>query len=183
LYASFFSDLDVEGNAVVQIPFLNFYKTIVWSVYRQLVQGGFDVKYIPDQEIPQQYVSDEQQQVKYNISTSKWHNEKDLRTYVKLKDASMVLIHSLSDMAQVKELVDDYGKEISFVFVPLTESLRRQNIGDWFQWLFVQQEKDEIAMYKTNWSLSLLRSKIIQNEKKLKKVLEKSDMKVVSEKL
>lgn len=180
LYTSFFSAFNVEGNDVVQVPFLNFYKTIAWGVYRQLVQGGFDVKYIPDQDIPHQYVGDEQQQVKYNISTSKWHTEKDLRTYVKLKDASMVLIHSLSHAGQVKELVDEYAKEISFVFVPLTESLRGQNVGDWLQWLFVQQEKDETAMYKTSWSLSVLRSKIVQNEKKLKKILEKSDMKVVS---
>lgn len=180
LYASFFSVFDSEASDVVQVPFLNFYKIITWSIYRQLTQGGFDVKYIPDQEVAQQYTGDEQQQVKYIISTSKWHKEKDLRSFIRLKDASMVLIHSLSDAEQVKELVDDYGKEVSFVFVPLTESLKGQNIGDWVQWLFVQQEKDETAMYKTNWSLSLLRPKILQNERKLKKILEKNDMKSIS---
>lgn len=177
LYASFFSVFDTQASDVVQIPFLNFYKIIVWSIYRQLTQSGFEVKYIPDQEVAQQYAGDEQQQVKYIISTSKWHKEKDLQNFVRLRDASMVLIHSLSDVEQVKEMVDEYGKEISFVFIPLTESLKGQNIGDWVQWLFVQQEKDETAIYRTNWSLSLLRPKILQNEKKLRKILEKNDVK------
>lgn len=179
LYPSFFSSFEVESNEVIQVPFLNFYKTIVWNVYKQLVQGGFDVKYITDQQTSQHYVGDDRQQTKCLISTSTWHKEKDLRSFVRPKDASMVLIHSLSNAEQVRELIDDFGKEISFAFVPLTESLRKQSVADWLQWLFVQQEKDDIAMFRTNWSLSLLRPKIIQNEKKLKKILEKSDMKIV----
>ncbi|MGI8951818.1 MAG: DUF58 domain-containing protein [Chitinophagaceae bacterium] len=172
LYASFFSSFNIEANDVVQVPFLNYYKTMVWSVYRQLIQQGVEVRFIADQNIQQNNLSDEQQLVKYAISTSHWQAEKDLKNYVKISDASIIIISSLSDLEQVKEMIDKYGNNILFVFIELTNSLHKQHIGDWLQWLFVQQEKDEVAVYKTNWSLSLLRPKFLQNEKQLKKILE-----------
>jgi hypothetical protein len=180
LYASFFSSINIAESEVIQIPFLNYYKTALWSVYRQLVQQGFEVRYVPDQTIAQKNLSDTEQLVKYAISTSKWHTEKDLRSYVKTKEAAMVVVSSLSDVQQVQELMSSYGNEIIFVMVELSKSLKAQHIGDWVQWLFVQQEKDDIAMYKTNWSLSLLRPKLLQNERQLKKVLEKYDKSVLA---
>jgi len=78
--------------------------------------------------------------------------------------------------------VERFGNEIAFIFIPLTDSLNKQHFGDWLQWLFVQQEKDAIAKYKTNWSLSLLRIKIAQNEKQIKQLLEKYDKSTVMQK-
>jgi hypothetical protein len=43
------------------------------------------------------------------------------------------------------------------------------------QWLFIQQEKNDVEVHKTNWRLSLLRPKIVQNEKKLEAIFEKHD--------
>ena len=136
------------------------------------MEQGFDVRYLADQDIPQHSFTDAQQLVQYTISSSNWQTGRELKDFVKTKDASMVLVSSLSDAAQVQQLVDQYGNEILFVFVQLTKALKKQHIGDWLQWLFVQQEKDDIAVYKTSWSLSLLRPKLVQNEKKLKKILE-----------
>lgn len=179
LYASFFSAFDISGNDAVEVPFLNFYKTICWSVYKQLTEKGFEVRYVYDQEIPQQKMNTDEEQIKYGISVSKWQRDKDLKQYVQTKDASIVIISSLTDIEQVNQLIEQHGNEISFVFVPLTDSLHKQHIGDWLQWIFVQQEKDAIAMYKTNWSLSLLRLKVAKNEKLLKQLLEKYDKSTV----
>ncbi len=172
LYASFFSEFNFEGNEVIEIPFLNYYKTIIWNVYKQLIEQNFEVRFIADHNIQQVNSMDAQQVVKYSISTSNWHHEKNLLNYVRTNDAAMVIVSSLSDSRQVKELVEKYGNNISFVFVELSQSLNKQHFGDWIQWFFVQQEKDETAMFKTRWSLSLLRPKILENEKKLKKILE-----------
>jgi hypothetical protein len=179
LYASFFSAFNIDENETVEIPFLNFYKTMIWSVYNQLVKQGFEVRFVADQNIAQNNFTDANQIVKYAISTSKWQQEKELKNYVKTKDAAMVVVSSLSDIAQVQELIGSYGNDIVFVFVELSKSLRAQHFGDWLQWIFVQQEKDDIAMYKTNWSLSLLRPKILRNEKELKKILEKYERPVL----
>ena len=179
LYASFFSAFDFLGNDAVEVPFLNYYKSICWSVYMQLSQKGFDVRYVYDQDIPQQKMNNDEEQIKYAISVSNWQRDKELKSYVQTKDASVVIISSLTDINEVNELIEKHGNEISFVFVPLTDSLQKQHLGDWLQWLFVQQEKDAIAKYKTNWSLSLLRLKIAKNEKQLKLLLEKYDKSTV----
>jgi hypothetical protein len=172
LYTSFFSSFEIKNNEIIEIPFLNFYKTIAWSVYKQLLQKGFEVRYVSDQDIPQNSLNEIEEQIKYSISVSTWQTEKDLVDHIKPKDASVVIISSLSNIDHVKELLEKHGNDISMVFVPLSESFNKQHIGDWFQWLFVQQEKDSIAVYKTNWSLSLLRLKILKNEKQLKQLLE-----------
>ncbi|HEX8677843.1 MAG TPA: DUF58 domain-containing protein, partial [Segetibacter sp.] len=173
LYASFYSRFNTEGNSAIEIPFLNYYKVVTWSVYQNLVKRGFDVRYIPDQEVAKNKMADDQQSVKYSISTSKWHQVKDLKTYVKINDASVVMVSSLSDADEVKDLMENYGKDITFIFIKLTDSFKNQNIIDWVQWLFVQNQKDDIDVYKRSWALSPLRMKIKENENRLTKILEK----------
>lgn len=173
LYASFFSRYNTEGNGAIEIPFLNYFKVVTWSVYQNLVKRGFDVRYIPDQEVANSKMADDQQWVKYIISTSKWHQVKDLKTYVKINDASVVMVSSLSDADEVKDLMENYGKDITFIFIKLTDSFKNQNIIDWVQWLFVQNQKDDIDVYKRSWALSPLRMKIKENENRLTKILEK----------
>lgn len=179
LYASFFSKFRVQGSEVIETPFLNYYKTLCWSVYEQFVKKGFEVRYIPDQEIPQQNIPLEEDRIKYTITLSSWQNETDLKTYLNLKDATIVLLSSLSDPEQVGELVEKYGNAISFVFVPLTESLSNLQLAHWLQWIFVQQEKDKTAAYRASWNLSALRLKVEQNEKELSKILQDNQKSVV----
>lgn len=173
LYASFFSRFNVEGNLPVEVPFLNYYKTMIWTVYQNLVKRGFEVRYIPDQEAAKNSLPDEQQWVKYSISTSRWHTGKDLKSYCKTSDASVAIISSLSDADQVREIMEQHGKDITFIFIKLTDSLRRQNILEWVQWLFIQNEVNDIDVYKRAWSLSAIRSKIVQNEKLLTEIVAK----------
>jgi uncharacterized protein (DUF58 family) len=179
LYASFFSKFQGQGSEVIEVPFLNYYKTICWSVYEQFIKKGFEVRYIPDQEIPQQNIPLEEDRVKYSITLSAWQKETDLKTYLDLKNATVVLLTSLSDPEQVNELAEKYGNVISFVFVPLTESLNDLQLAHWLQWIFVQQEKDKTAAYRASWNLSALRLKIEQNEKELSKILKDNQKSVV----
>lgn len=172
LYASFFSAFNIEGNAAVDVPFLNYYKVVIWSVYENLVKRGFEVRYIPDQEVAKNNAADGQQLVKYRISTSIWQHVKDIQTYVKVNDASVVIVSSLSDADEVKDLMENNGKDITFVFIRLTDSFKNQNIIDWVQWMFLKNQKDDIDVYKRSWALSPLRSKIKENEKKLAEMIE-----------
>jgi protoheme ferro-lyase len=89
------------------------------------------------------------------------------------------MISSLSDKDQVKELIDRYGNEIAFVFVPLSECLRQNFLGHWIKWIFVQEEKDQFALYRTMWTLSPFRAKIEQNEDELKKILKDYERSII----
>ena len=162
----------MDLGEVIDIPFLNYYKTFIWSVYRQLVQQGFEVRYLPDQLLPSANTSDAQQSVRHSISISNWQADKDLRSYVNTKDAAMVVVSSLSDAEQVRQFAEQWGNDISFVFVKLTDSLGNQQLGDWLQWLFIKNEHDTVTEYKRKWNFSLLRAKLVENEKKLKAVLQ-----------
>jgi hypothetical protein len=173
LYSSFFTSFNVEGSDTVQVPFLNYYKIMTWTMYKDLMKRGFDVRFVPDQEVANSNKADEQQWVKYNISTSRWQSDKDLRTYLRTKDASVIIISSLSDPQQVQELMESHGNHIRFIFIKLTDSLRQQNLMDWVQWVFVQHEKDDIEKYKRAWTFSGIRSKIEQNENSLSEIIGK----------
>ncbi len=172
LYASFYSSFGNDLGEVIDLPFLNYYKTFVWSIYRQLVQQGFEVRYVPDQIMAGIHSADPQQSVKQSISISHWQTGKDLKSYVNSKDAAIVIVSSLSDAEEVRQLATQWGNEVRFVFVKLTDSLGSQHIGDWLQWLFVKNEQDAVSEYKQRWNFTVLRPKIIENERKLKAVLQ-----------
>jgi cbb3-type cytochrome oxidase subunit 3 len=173
LYASFFSHFNIEGNAAAEIPFLNYYKVLIWSVYQNLVKRGFEVRYIPDQQMNKNNMADEQQSVKYMISTSSWHRVTDLKSYVKSNDASVIVISSLSDANEVKQFIELHGKDITFIFIKLTDAFKNQNMIDWVQWIFVQNAKEDMDVYKRGWSLSPLRVRIKENERLLTDIVEK----------
>lgn len=181
LYPSFFSSFGINGNEVIGIPFLNYYKSMIWSAYRQLVRKGFEVRYISDQDISKAYSDSEEEQVKYAVSVSRWQTSLELKDFVKTGDASVVIISSLSDPDQVRSLLETHGSDISFIFIPLSDSLKKQNVADWLQWLFVQQEKEKAAMYKTGWSLSALRLRVRKNEKELRKLVKAYERSAVME--
>jgi len=179
LYASFFDIFKNSYNSTVDIYFLNYYKTILWAVYQKLAKQGFEIRYISDVQNPgAAFISDEKA-VEYSISTGKWQTEKDLKTYVNMKDASVVVITSLSDAQQVEELLGASTGSTFFVLVRLSKSLQRSYLLGLIQWLFIQQEKNELEKYRTNWQLSLARPKITQNEKKLENILSKYDKTIV----
>lgn len=173
MYASFFSQFITDGNTAIEIPFLNYYKVIIWSVYQNLVKRGFEVKFVSDQDVAKNNTADEQQAVKYSISTSNWQHTKDLQTYVKTNDASVVVISSLSNAGEVKDFMENPGKDIKFIFIKLTDSFKNQNMIDWLQWAFVHNQKDDIDVYKRSWAMSGMRLKIKENEKKLAEIIQK----------
>lgn len=173
LYASFYTHFDITGNEVVNIPFLNYYKTAIWNAYRELEQQGLEVRYVPDQPIAVKASAAGPQLVKYGISTSAWQTDITLAGYVKPAETAILFVSSLSDEQEVSKLVEQHGNDMVIVFVALSKSLQKQHLGDWLKWLFVKNEEDAVARYKTAWSLSLLRGRLLANEKKLTRLLEK----------
>lgn len=179
LYASFFSEFKSSHNATVDIYFLNYYKTILWAVYQKLAQQGFDIRFMQDQQTNSGLYISDKKAVEYAISTSNWQTEKDVKSYVNMKDASVVVVNSLSDAEQVEQLVNTSTGSTYFVLVRLSKSLQRSYLVGLVRWLFIQQEKNDLEKYKTSWQLSLLRPKIVQNEKRLEALFNKNEKTIV----
>jgi hypothetical protein len=179
LYASFHTSLDVAGNPVAEQPFLDYYKTFIYNTYRQLVKQGFEVQYIPDQQVVAPSLPDAQQVAAYQVSASHWQTNKDITGYLKPDEAAIVILSSLNDPEEINRLVSRYGNQISFVLVRLSKSMKKQHIGHWLQWLFVQPEKHTYEKHKPVWQLSRLRSRVIANEKKITQLLSAYEKPVV----
>jgi hypothetical protein len=176
IYTSFYSQFNLKNNEVIEKAFLNYYKTVCWSVYQQLLQRGFEVKYIADQPVPPTRADNQKDAVKYAISVSSWQNDTNLTDFVKPKQASVLIISSLSDLVQVKEFAENLGSEITIVYVPLTECLEQNGITDWVKWLFVENEVSSVN--KTLWNVSPLRLKVNQNENKIAEIMKNANKSV-----
>lgn len=173
IYPSFFSKFDITGNSTATIFFLNYYKTVLWAVYQQLEKQGFALKFMQDQQTPAKHFNDAAQAIQYAITTSNWQHNKALKEFVNTKDASVVTISSLSDADELQTILDTIGGSTVFVFVRLSKSLQHHYFANMLKWLFVEAEKNELDVYKSKWRLSLLRPKIVENEKRIEAMLGK----------
>lgn len=171
LYASFYTKFATQGNAVIDAPFLNYYKTLCWSVYRQLASRGFEVRYIADQAIPATSLPSAEEQVRYAITVSHWQKDTNLKDVVKPGNASVLIVSSLSDPEPLREFAESYGNEVTVIFIPLSDALEENGMAGWVKWLFVENEKDRHASYKTKWSLSPLRYALKENEKEILSII------------
>lgn len=171
LYPSFYSRFDVAGNEVAEAPLLNYYKTLCWSVYKQLSQKGFELRYQADQQIPATNAATGEEQVKYAITVSGWQQEQNLKEFVKPGNASVLIVSSLTDPEQLREFTESYGTDISIIFIPLSDAMDEGGMASWIKWLFIQNEKDQLSSYKTKWSLSPLRLKLRENEKEILSII------------
>jgi hypothetical protein len=171
LYASFFSSLNFVGNEIVNIPLLNYYKTMCWSLYVELKKKGLEVRFRPDQDTTNNSFKNEDDRIRYSLSTAVWHISKPLKEFVKINDASIVIVSSLSDPNDVSEILERSGNDISFVFVPLSEAFETNNALSILKWIFIQEEKNNNEVFRSKWNLSAIKAKILQNEKVLYKLI------------
>lgn len=179
IYPSFHSSFDIAGNTTAEIFFLNYYKTVLWGIYQQLQKQGYALRFIQDQQTASKHFDDVQQSIQYAITTSNWQHDKNLKAFVNNKEASVVILSSLCDADEVQTLLDTQSGGTVFVLVKLSKSLQHTYFINMLKWLFVQQEKNELEVYKSKWRLSLLRPKITANEKKMEAMLEKYSKTVV----
>ncbi|HEY0298276.1 MAG TPA: hypothetical protein VGB84_03575 [Arachidicoccus sp.] len=174
LYVSFFSTVVDEENKILEGPLLNFYKNAVWSVYKNLSSQNNEVRWVSDQ--PQKSISfspnpSNEENIKHLIAVSDWQSSNDVLNFVQTKNAAMLIVSSLTNIEQLKQLVEKYNREINFLFVPLSKCFGKQTLFDWIKWIFLQEEKNTSARQKTTWATSAIRRLILKNEKSLKKIL------------
>ncbi|MES2774963.1 MAG: DUF58 domain-containing protein [Bacteroidota bacterium] len=179
LYASYLDGIKAGDQTIIAQRGLNYFKTSIWSVYNQLKKQGFEVRYIPDQDLKQGSATNPDAKVQYNISLSDWHRKGELKEYVNVKAASVVCISSLTPVAQVNELLDVVSKDASVIFIRLSNSFKKQGITKWLRWIFLQEEKDSNNRYLMQWNMSNDKRKMMQNERALGDVLKNSDLKVI----
>lgn len=172
LYVSFYSAYMQAHSEITDEPLLNYYKNAVWNIYQSLKRDHEDLRWVSDQ--PEKAVTFDghpikKEEIEHLIALSTWQQHKDILNFVNTKHASVVVISSLTGVEQVEQLVQEYGKEITFILIPLSDGIGKQRLSGWLSWFFLQAEKDKRARYRSKWALSTLRKQLIENEKALRK--------------
>lgn len=178
-YASFYNALSNDLYEEFNSLFLNYFKTITWNSYEQLSRQKVLLQFVPDQLTKTYYADDPVQKVKYFISTAAWQKQNDLLKYFDKKNASVLCISSFSNAEAVQEIIEKTGKGIAIVFVELTNSFEKIKITTWLQWLFIKPEEKSTDKLKLTFNFSPLKRKMVENEKRIKFLLEKSDCEIL----
>ncbi|MBS1731078.1 MAG: DUF58 domain-containing protein [Bacteroidetes bacterium] len=166
IYPSFFCGFHAENMPSVQILFLNYYKTFIWNIIRDIQLKGFQIHLIPDSKDQPELVNEESQ-FKERIAALEWQNEMTPKAFVQLNNAAAIIISSLCPADEIKELLYQRNENTLCILVKLSTAIQKAGILHFMSWLFIQQEKNEAEKYRAGWQLSTLRFSILENEKKL----------------
>jgi hypothetical protein len=174
-YASFYNAISNDVYEEFNEVFLDNFKTVVWNIYDQLSRQNALIQYIPDQETKKIFADDPALKVKYMITTTSWQKQNDLQNYFNKQYATLLCVSSLTDAAQLSEILDKTGKSLTVVFVQLSKSFANVNVINWLQWIFVKPEKKSTEKLQLSFNLSPLRRKMLENERQIKQMLKKCD--------
>lgn len=166
VYASFYDGFHAKNMPAVQILFLNYYKTFLWNICRDIQQKGFKLNFISEE---QEQFSTEQEEIdtREKIATHQWQNEQSPQTFIQLNKAAAVVISSLSPVDEIRQLMYQRNESTVFIMIRLSSAIERAGILHFLSWLFIQQEKNDAEKYRAGWQLSTSRFAILENEKKL----------------
>jgi hypothetical protein len=190
-YASFYNRFQNSLYEKLEGVFLNHFKTITWNTYRSLLTQGFNpgtaggsdlsqgnqnlmVRYIPDQHTGT-LADDPLMKVKHSIAISQWHTTKTLSQYFKKEDASVLCVSSFTDARQLQQAIESAGKDLVVVFVRLSKAFNTVAVTDWLKWIFIRPSKDSLEKLGITWNVSPLKREVIQNEKNVIAILDKSE--------
>ncbi|MDE1192736.1 MAG: DUF58 domain-containing protein [Arachidicoccus sp.] len=174
LYVSFYTIINSEGNELLEHTLLNFYKNKAWNVYQSLSSQNVDVRWVSDQSEKSVSFSphpSEERNIKHLIALSNWQTQKDILNFVQTKNASVVLVSSLTDVKQIQQLQEKFSHDISFLFVPLSKSFSRSSLIKKIKLLFIKEDNYQQISLKYFWETLRVKRLIMQNEKALKKFL------------
>ncbi|MEO7211104.1 MAG: DUF58 domain-containing protein [Chitinophagaceae bacterium] len=166
LYATFYTGFKTENMPAVQILFLNYYKTFLWNICRDIQQKGFQMNFIPDLN-DQPESENAEKDIREKIAAHTWQNEQTPQAFIKLNNAAAILVSSLCPVDEIRELMYQRNESTLFILIKLSDAIQKAGILHFVSWLFIQQEKNDAEKYRAGWQLSTARFSILDNEKKL----------------
>jgi len=176
-YASFYSDLPTgKLDNAFGAEMLNFLKNRVWTAYDVLASRDLEVRFIADQEL---HTSDEgsmPEQVQRTISNSNWHRYKNLSDYFQPRFGAVLVISSLTDAAELRQMLDRSSADTVVYFVRLSDAFRHFLPWTWIQRIFLLPPDDRLKKIRSRWMLHPLRFQLQKREKALSAVLESSNV-------
>lgn len=178
VYVSFYDSIGIDGLTVMQTRGLNYYKNVLWSVFKTIYAQQPQLHLIMDQPVSNEMLTDTVDKTEYNIAVSNWQTNTPLSHLINQQKLSVLCISSLSDINEVENVLSANGN-VTVILAKLTNGMRRGWMTNWITWLFLQEEKDKDKLHTIQWRFSMKRGKIKQNETELEILCKKMADKVI----
>lgn len=174
-YASFHAAVKTQWlNEGYFREMLNYYKNCVWTVYDTLAAKEWDMRFIPDQSfnVPE-HLSLAEKNARI-ISNSNWHTDKTLTRYFNAKQGTVLCISSLTDIEELKNVLDLCDAGTVVYFVKLSSVFRHFVAWNWLKRLIFLPPKDRLNKLRGRWIFSPIRLQIQKKEKEIEAILKQS---------
>jgi hypothetical protein len=174
MYASFYNAFSYDLYDNYASGMLNYYKNCVWTIFETLAKQAFEIKFISDQH----NVANKQQIeiVRRQITVSNWHHHQSIADYFKPKHASILCIHSFSQITDVENLISRYEAGTTIFFVQLSKVFKSYYVWNWLTRIFLKAPENEFSKLKAKWAIHPLKFKLQSNESKIIELLKQGDI-------
>lgn len=176
-YASFYAAIGeawVDGAYGAEM--LNYFKNAVWTVYDALAAKEFAIRYIPDQPVTVPEGLPERDRIGRTISSSGWQRDKSLSAYFNVRQGTVLCISSLTDLRELKNMLDESDSSTMVYFVKLSNTFRHLIAWNWAKRLLFLPPKDRLGRLRGRWTFSPLRAQVRRQEKAIEAALRKSSV-------
>ena len=174
-YASFFADVKAQWLSDEYLKeMLNYYKNNVWTIYDTLSKKEWKMSYIPDQTFSINESADDAKRASRTISNSKWHKDKPLSAYFSAKNGTVLCISSLTDIADLANLLERCDESTIIYFVKVSKVFRHYAALSLLSRLLIRPPQDRLNKLRTRWTFSPMRIQLNKKEKAIEQLLKKS---------
>lgn len=176
-YASFHAAVKAQwlGEGYLK-EMLNYYKNNIWTVYDTLARKEWEMRYVPDQSftVPEHLTpADRTARI---ISNSGWHTDRSLGQYFNARHGAVLCISSLTDIDELRNLLDQCDGSTVVYFVKLSKVFRHIVAWNWLKRAIFLPPQDRLNKLRTRWTFSPIRFQIQKREKEIEELLNKSSV-------
>jgi hypothetical protein len=170
-YASFYNAINSSSDGIFETELLNAYKDKVRNLFEALEKNNYEVRIPYDQETQRLPGMSDKKNELFHITSAHWQKNMEPVKYINPGKAAFVCLSSMVPAAHVAQVLGTLPFNIPVVVVRLSDAIqspfriRLKNI------LFIPEKKANDNL-KQPWLISPLRSKLLQNERDILRMLQ-----------
>jgi hypothetical protein len=170
-YASFFDGLSESGKGIFETELLNAYKDKVRNIFEALQKNGYEVRIPHDQEVQKLSGMSDKKNDLFHITAANWQKDVPPSKFVNSGKAAFVCLSALSPVAEIAQTLGNLPMNTPVVVVRLSDAIIspfRFKLKN----LFFIPDKQAADNLRRPWLISPLRSKLINNERAILRLLQ-----------
>ncbi|PZP47078.1 MAG: hypothetical protein DI598_11370 [Pseudopedobacter saltans] len=170
IQVSFFSEIGILEKSNLSLKMLDFYKNIIYTSFKKLKEEDEFAVFLTTDQNSKAPLSSEKE-VQDHIANCEWQQTQSLKSIQKKESISLLIVSSLDNADEVAELAQNDSLGMEILFVPLSEAFAKPSKNAWIRWVFTNSKQNQHIWNALQWRTSPLRTKILENEKRLQDIL------------